>query len=69
MTNQVNGTNQAVPAVQEAAAVPMNLSELPKTERRRITTELMRIHNLVNAAEHDLRKMDGKDKADSLRIE
>jgi hypothetical protein len=67
MTNQLNGANEAVPVSEEV--VVKSLSELPKTERRQITSELMRIHNLVNSAEHDLRKMGEKDKASKFRIE
>jgi hypothetical protein len=70
MTNQLNGINvSAAAAVTPDQVVVKNLSELPKSERRMITTELMRIHNLVNSAENDLRKMGGKDKADSFRID
>jgi hypothetical protein len=67
MTNQLNGANEVAPVSQEV--VVKSLSELPKTERRQITSELMRIHNLVNSAENDLRKMGEKDKAAKFRID
>jgi hypothetical protein len=69
MTNQLNGAAQhTVPMTQPDSVVVKNLSELPKSERRQITSELMRIHNLVNSTESDLRKMGGKDKADKPQI-
>jgi len=68
MTNQLNGTNNSMP-LNDDAVVVKSLSDLPKTERRQITSELLRIHNLVNAAENDLRKMGGKDKASKPSLE
>ena len=68
MTNQLNGTNNSVPLNDEPVVVK-SLNELPKSERRQITSELLRIHNLVNAAENDLRKMSGKDKAGKPSLE
>lgn len=73
MTNQLNGNSASVsaagPGLTGQEVVVKSLSELPKTERRLITTELLRIHNLVNSAENDLRNLGGKDKADSFRID
>lgn len=68
MANQLNGSVQHTPVTPSPEVVVKSLSELPKSERRQITSELMRIHNLVNATENDLRRMSGKDKADTPRI-
>lgn len=69
MASRLNGTSnqQAVPSETEAV-VAKPLHELPKQERRKITTELLRIHNLVNALEFDLHRDDQPDKADVKRL-
>lgn len=68
MASRLNGiSHQATPAEAEAI-VAKPLYELPKQERRKITTELLRIHNLVNAMDTDLLRDDQVDKADVKRI-
>lgn len=65
MTSRVNEANsQFVPPVAEPA-VAKSLSELPKQDKRMVTTELLRIHNLVNALDSKQANRSEKDKADN----
>jgi hypothetical protein len=63
MTSRLNEASANY--VPEAQAVAKPLSDLPKTERRKVTSELLRIHNMVNALEQIADHKDSrKDKAD-----
>lgn len=63
MSSRLNDASGNIAPYQAPVAKP--LSELPKQERRKVTSELMRIHNLVNALEaNDFRDSD-KDKSDN----
>ncbi len=68
MTSRLNEVNsQFAPPVAEPA-VAKSLSELPKQDKRKVTTELLRIHNLVNALDSDLSDWSDKDKADNKPV-
>lgn len=66
MTSRLNATNQT--RTHSEPIVAKSLSELPKEDRRKITTELMRIHNLVNALENEFPRDTKSDKADTRRL-
>lgn len=68
MTSRLNRANQnAMPLnAQEVVAKPLH--ELPKQEKRKVTTELLRIQNLMNALDTMAPKHAGQDKADRPTI-
>ncbi len=65
MTSRLNEVNSQFAPLGTEPAVAKSLSELPKQDKRQVTTELLRIHNLVNALDHDQHDWSEKDKADN----
>lgn len=60
-----NSTSSTAKQASAADAIAKPLSELPKKQREKVTSELLRIHNLVaSAADDDAHKDKCADKSD-----